>query len=832
MRDHTADQDELDRIWSTEPGLGRLAAVNHHVIGLRFILTALAFFVIGGLLAMMLRIQLATPDAAFLPPGRYAQVFTVHGTVMMFLFAIPLLEGLAMILLPKMLGARDLAFPRLSAFGYWCYLFGGLILLTAMGRGLAPDAGWFLYPPLSSSAFSPGIGSDLWLLGISFVEISAIAAAVELTVSTLLLRAPGMRLMDMPVMGWTMLVVGGMMLLGFPPLMVASAMLEAERTLGIPFFDPTRGGDPLLWQHLFWSFGHPEVYVMFLPAAAVISTIVPAFARRPIAGYRWVVGAILSVAGLSFLLWGHHMFTAGLHHGSVALFSAASMLVAIPTGVQLFACIATLARARGARRKGDRLPLPMLWVLGFFFTFTAGGLTGVMLAVIPFDLQAHDTHFVVAHMHYVLLGGFVFPMVAALYHWFPLVTGRKPEGWLGRTAFWLTFTGMNATFGAMHLTGLLGMPRRVATYAPDAGWTTLNLASSAGSFVMAAGFAAVFADLLLSTRFARRSAPDPWRAATLEWATPTLPPAPHIFDAIPAVTGRADALHPRRIAESTARGEGLLSLPRNGWMETIGVDPRSGQAEQIILLPARSFRPLWAALALTATVMAALAKAYPLAGAFAVLALAILASWPPHPATTRDHGTLPAGQGVHLPPHSEHPRTPVLWGLRAAIAADAAALASLTFAGLYLTAFAPGWDNAPLPPIPTGLQLVTTLSLIGAVVTADKALRRGRKAMIDILGAFTWNIAVLLTPIAMMQTITGTTTHAAPATHVALYLWLSLHGGIGAILGAIAIARRLQGRVSDARRTDMRTLRTWNRWQAVTGIVALAFPHLSHAIAG
>ena len=831
MRDHTADQDELERIWATGPGIGRLAAVNHHVIGLRFILTSLAFFAIGGLLAMLLRVQLATPDSAFLPPGRYAQVFTVHGTVMMFLFAIPLLEGLAMVLLPKMLGARDLAFPRLSAFGYWCYLFGGLILLTAMGMGLAPDAGWFLYPPLSSSAFSPGIGSDLWLLGITFVEISAIAAAVELTVSVLLLRAPGMRLMDMPIMVWTMLVVGAMMLLGFPPLIVASTLLEAERTLGVPFFDPARGGDPLLWQHLFWSFGHPEVYVMFLPAAAVISTIVPVFARRPLVAHRWVIGAILSVAGLSFLLWGHHMFTAGIHHGTIGLFSAASLLVAIPTGVQLFAWIATLARASG-RPKGERLPVPMLWVLGFFFTFTAGGLTGVMLAVVPFDLQAHDTHFVVAHMHYVLLGGFVFPMVAALYHWLPLVTGRRPEGWLSRAAFWLTFLGMNATFGVMHLTGLLGMPRRVASYAADAGWTWPNLVSSAGSFVMAAGFAAVFIDLLLSTRFARRSPPDPWRGATLEWATPTLPPAPHLFDAIPAVKGHADALHPRRIAEQTARGDGYLSLPRNGWMETMGVHPVTAEPEQVILLPARSFRPLWSALVLAATVMAVLAKSYTLAAALAVLAVAILASWPPHPATSRDHGSIGAGQGTHLPPHTEHPRSPLVYGLRTAIAADAAALASLAFACLYLTAFAPNWDAAPLPQIPTGLQLVTAGSLIGAVVTADKALRRGRKAMIDILGAFTWNLAVLLTPIAMMQTIEGATTHAAPATHFALYLWLCLHGGIGSIIGAIAIARRLQGRISDARRTDMRLLSTWNRWQAVTGIVVLAFPHASLAIAG
>ena len=832
MRDFDSDHDALGHLWATQPGLGRFAAVNHHVIGLRFIVTSLAFFAVGGALAMMLRVQLATPDSAFLTASGYARTFTIHGTVMMFLFAIPLLEGLAMVLLPKMLGARDLAFPRLSAFGYWCYVFGGLTILTGMGLGLVPEAGWFLYPPLSSAAFSPGLGTDLWLLGITFVEISAIAVAVDLIVSVLVLRAAGMRLMDMPVMGWTMLVVGAMMLLGFPPLMVASALLEAERTFGLPFFDPSRGGDPLLWQHLFWSFGHPEVYVMFLPAAAVVSSIVPTFAGRPIAGYRWIVGAILSVGGLSFLLWGHHMFTAGLHHGSVALFSAASMLIAVPTGVQLFAWIATLARRRAPTpARGQRLPLAMLWILGFFFLFVAGGLTGVMLAVVPFDLQALDTHFVVAHMHYVLLGGFVFPMIAALYHSLPLVSGRRQEGRLGRIAFWLCLVGVNLTFAVMHLTGLLGMPRRVAGYGSESGWTAVNLLSSAGSIVLAAGFAAVMIDLLLTLRRGRRSPPDPWRGGTLEWATPVLPPTPQVFDAIPRITGRADSLQPRRIAEATARGEGYLSRPRHGWMETLGVDPRTGAPRQIVLLPARSFRPFWAALTIGAAQISVLAGSYPLAGALACLAVAILLSWPPHPVGNCDHGPLAAGQGLFLPAQTEHPRPPLLWGLRAALLADGAALASLFFAGVYLAAFAPGWADAPLPDIPLGLQLVTAGSLIGAMVTADKAHRRGRKAMIDILGAFTWALAVFLTPIAMIQTLTGVTTHAAPALHLAMLLWLCLHGALGSILGGLAIARRLQGRISDLRRTDLILLRCHNRWLAVTGAVALAFPHLVAAIA-
>src|SRR5690606_11985918 len=333
---------ELAAIWGTPPGIARLAAVNHTVIGRRFMLTALAFFGIARMLAMLRRVQLATSQTAFVGPERYSQIFTMHGTVMMFLFAIPMFEGLAIYLLPKMLGARDMAFPRLSAFGYWCYLFGGAILIGAMLAGLAPSGGWFMYTPLSSATYTPGINADVWLLGITVVEISALSAAIEIIVTILKLRAPGMRLERMPILAWYLLITAFMMLLGFPPLILGSILLELERAFDLPFFDPVRGGDALLWQHLFWLFGHPEVYIIFLPAAGMVSTILPTFARHELVGYRAVVVAVVAVAFLSFGLWVHHMFTVGIPHLALAFFSAASGLVAVPTAVQIFAWIATL----------------------------------------------------------------------------------------------------------------------------------------------------------------------------------------------------------------------------------------------------------------------------------------------------------------------------------------------------------------------------------------------------------------------------------------------------------------------------------------------------------
>ncbi|MEX2333185.1 MAG: cytochrome c oxidase subunit I, partial [Pseudohongiella sp.] len=522
---------KLTSAWSNRPGWGVLSSVNHGTVGVWFMLTGAAFFLVGGVLAMLMRSQLAIPDNTLLDAALYNQIFTMHGTVMMFLFAIPVLEGMAIYMIPKMVGARDLVFPRLSAFGYYCYLFGGLIILMSLFGDMAPDTGWFMYTPLSSAQYSPGSGPDFWLLGITFVEISAISAGVELTVSILRSRAPGMTLKKMPIFCWCILAMALMIIFGFPPLILASVMLELERAAGMPFFDVAGGGDPLLWQHLFWLFGHPEVYIIFLPAAGVVSTLIPVFAGRPMVGYGWVVFSIMLMGFVSFSLWVHHMFTVGIPQFALAFFSAASMLVAIPTGIQIFSWLATLWSGRVV------FALPMLWIFGFLVIFVCGGLTGVMLALVPFNWQVHDTHFVVAHMHYVLVGGMFFPLIAGLYYWLPHFSGRMPSDKLGRWAFWLTFIGFNMTFLLMHLTGLLGMPRRVYSYESGMGWDGLNLLSSVGGFVMAAGVAMIIVDVAMHFRFGRRALPNPWQADTLEWALP-MSPRPYNFASIPSISTR------------------------------------------------------------------------------------------------------------------------------------------------------------------------------------------------------------------------------------------------------------------------------------------------------
>jgi cytochrome c oxidase subunit I len=466
--------DELDvllRAWRPPPGFRRLTVINNNHIGILYVGAAFLFFLLAGMLALVMRVQLAVPDNSLVGPTLYNQMFTMHGTTMMFLFAVPAVEAMGVLLLPNMLGARDLPFPRLSAFAFWAYFVGGLLFFASIFVGLAPTGGWFMYPPLTDARFSPGVNEDFWLLGIGFIEISAIAGAIEIIVGVLRTRAPGMTLDRMPIFAWTMLIFAVMIVFAFPSVIVATALLELERAFGWPFFAAERGGNPLLWQHLFWFFGHPEVYIIFLPAAGMVSMIVPAMAHTPLVGYRLVVLAVVGTGFISFGLWAHHMFATGMPRLSLAFFSAASMAVTIPSGIQVFAWIATLAAATKVR-----LATPMLFVLGFLFIFVLGGLTGVMVALVPFDWQAHDTYFIVAHLHYVLIGGMVFPLFGAFYFWAPFVSKKPLSERLGRWVFGLMFAGVNIAFFPMHVTGLAGMPRRVYTYSSALGVDGLNMA--------------------------------------------------------------------------------------------------------------------------------------------------------------------------------------------------------------------------------------------------------------------------------------------------------------------------------------------------------------------
>jgi cytochrome c oxidase subunit I+III len=804
----------LTRIWGTPPGWGRLSAVNHTILGKRFMMLALGFFAIGGVLAMLIRAQLATPNAAFVGPELYNQIFTMHGTVMMFLFAIPLFEGLAIYMLPKMLGARDLAFPRMTAYGFWCYLFGGTILIVAMVLGYAPNAGWFMYTPLSSDTYTPGINADVWLLGITFVEISAITAAVEIIVSILKMRAPGMSLTRMPIFGWYMLVTATMMLIGFPPLILGSILLEMERAFDLPFFDPTRGGDPLLWQHLFWLFGHPEVYIIFLPAAGVLSTMIPTFAQRPLIAYNAIIVAIVAMAFLSFGLWVHHMFTVGIPHLALGFFSAASGLVAIPTAVQIFAWIGTLASGR------VRFDVPMLYIVGFFVVFVCGGLTGVMLAMVPFNTQAHDTYFVVAHLHYVLVGGFVFPMLAALYYWLPHFTGRTSVYRLSVPAFWLIIVGFNLTFFLMHLTGLMGMPRRISTYPSNWGWDWLNLLSSVGGFIMAMGFALVLVDIIMQFRFGPRGARNPWQARTLEWAMPT-PPTDYNFAALPGITERADELDPDELGNRLARGEGYLGFARADRQETLGVDMMTGAPDQVIILPQRSFLPLWTALATGVFFLGLLFKVYWIVPLAAIVIVGLFLVWPRALGAKRDMGPIDIGQGEAVPIDVEVEDNVTWWASKIAVAGDATLYASLLFGALYLAFVAPGWDG-PAPGIgwQPAIGLVTGL---GASLLARRA--RGQNAagispFGPLLGAAGLAGLTALACVAGIVLLESPTLHANGALRLALLTYCAIHSGIAMLITAHAAWRWHEGYVSAVRATSLRLSVLWTDYAALALIPA------------
>lgn len=814
---------QLDAVWGSGKGLKRFAAVNHNVVGKRFMVTALVFFAIGGLLAMLIRTQLASSNSAFLDAEQYAQVFTMHGVIMMFLFAIPFFEGLAIYLLPKMLGARDLAFPRMSAYGYWCYLFGGSFLIAALIFGIAPDGGWFMYTPLSSKPYSPGINADVWLLGITFVEISALSAAIELMVTILKLRAPGMSLTRMPIFAWYMLVVAAMMLIGFPPLILGSILLEVERAFDLPFFDPTRGGDPLLWQHLFWLFGHPEVYIIFLPAAGALSTIIPTLSRRSLEGYHLIVAAIVAMAFLSFGLWVHHMYTVGIPHVALSFFSVASALVAIPTGIQIFAWLATMAHGR------PRLSIPMLHVFGFFFVFVLGGLTGVMLAMVPFDWQAHDTHFVVAHLHYVLVGGFVFPMMAAAYYWLPHITGRQPIQHLSKPAFWLVFIGFNTTFFMMHLTGLRGMPRRVFEYPPEAGWEILNFASSVGSFVMTIGFALVALDLILLIRFGRAFRRNPWQAGTLEWATPTPPPS-YTFGSLPHIERRADDLNPDQLGSDLAAGRGYLGFMRNGWMETLAIDVVTGRIDHVVVLPRPTYLPFWTAVATALFFASLLAKLYWLSPLAAVVVLALFLRWTPSTGLRGDISDLEVGRGEQAPHHQQADRPPSWWAMVFILTANATLYTSLLFGGLFLWLSAPNWPPPDMdftfPAFSLAAASGLIVSAIGARVTTGKSSQTPLGLAVILIGC----LMVTLSAAAIGVAIPGPETHAASASALAVVVYVGLHASIGGIFASYGLWRWYSGYISAVRSLDLRIARLWHDYTALAGLIGLGFPFVLQSL--
>jgi len=525
-----------------------VATVDHKRLGLMYVVSALFFLVVAGIMASVIRLQLAVPLNHLVDPDTFNRLFTMHGTTMVFLVGMPMVAGFSNYLVPLMIGARDMAFPRLNAFGFWIFLLGGFLLYFSYigggglsGAGSAPDVGWFAYAPLTAKAFSRGAATDYWALGVLVSGVGSIASAINVIATAFCMRCPGMTLSRMPMFVWVMVVDSWLILVALPPLSAAQIMLELDRHLGANFFDTQAGGSAVLWQHLFWIFGHPEVYILIFPAFAILSEVIPIFSRKPLFGRPAMVGAVVAIGFISLGVWAHHMFAIGMTSWSNTFFAASSMLVGVPTGIKIFNWTATMYGGK------LRMSTPLLFCIGFLLQFLVAGLTGIMLAVAPFDWQLHDSYFVVAHFHFTLVGGLVFGLFAGMYYWFPKVSGKMLDERLGKWHFWLFTIGFNITFVTLHFAGLLGMPRRIYTYYPGRGWELINLIATIGVIPQAAGLLCFVWNVVQSARKGVPAGDDPWDAWTLEWATSS-PPPEYNFEKLPVVRSSRplwDLKHPQ-----------------------------------------------------------------------------------------------------------------------------------------------------------------------------------------------------------------------------------------------------------------------------------------------
>lgn len=587
--------DRLDRIWETPSGIaGWISTVDHKQIGIRYIITAFAFLIAGGIEALIFRLQLAGPNLHLLTPEQYDQLFTMHGMTMIFLYAGPILSGFSNYLWPLLLGARDMALPRLNALSYWIYLCAGIFLYSAFAFGFGPNDGWFNYVPLAARAYDGGPNIDFYALGMILLGLSTTVGAINFVVTFLRLRAPGMSINRVPILVWGTLTASAANIFAIPAVSLAFFLLWMDRNAGTHFFDVPAGGQPLLWQHLFWMFGHPWVYAIVLPAMGMVSDGLPVFCRRPLVGYTPVALATIATMVLGFGVWVHHMFATGLPSVSLSFFSAASIIIAVPSAVGVFAWIATIWAGKPV------FTTAFMFFASFIALFTIGGVSGYMTGALPVDWQLTDTYFVVAHIHYVLIGINVFPVVGATYFWFPKFTGRMMDEKLGRWNFWTMFIGFNLGFFPMHISGLLGMPRRVYTFADGMGWDWLNLITTLGSFVFAVGVLLFVINVLISHRRGRAAGNNPWDAPTLEWATTSPPPA-YNFVVIPTVASR-HPLWEDRLDQSDGqpRSDFKDGLALDQGRESIGTTSLDAQLDVILKMPRDTFVPVILALTLTA----------------------------------------------------------------------------------------------------------------------------------------------------------------------------------------------------------------------------------------
>jgi len=613
--------ERLERIWEERPGIvGWLTTTDHKRIGILFLFTTLVFFLAGGVEALLMRTQLAAANQHVLGPQAYNEVFTMHGVTMIFFFVIPISIGaFGNYLLPLMVGARDMAFPRMNMLSYWMFVASGCFIYVGVFVGQAPDAGWFDYVPLASKTYSPGHGIDFYSYGLIFNAMSSTATSINLIVTAFKLRAPGMSLNRMPLFVYAFLAVSFALVFALPTLTAACIFLELDRQLGFHFYDAGMGGSALLWQHLFWLFGHPEVYIIILPAFGFATTIIPTFVRHRMVAYPLVALAELLVAFIGFGVWAHHMFAVGLSTSTAVYFAAASMIVVIPSAIQIFAWIVTIMTGT------PEFKTPLLFIIGFILFFIIGGLTGIMFAAIPVDQQLTDTYFVVAHFHFIIFGAAVFPILGGFYFWFPKLTGRMYHEPTGKLSFWVTFWGTALVFFPMHIVGLLGMPRRDYTYPSSMGWGAINLAETIGAYILAAGLLLIVGNLLVSYFRGPLSGHDPWKAPTLEWAIPS-PPPNFNFAVIPKVSSPYPMWDPEDRDTDTARlNRGELVLDRGH--ETPASSVQDGVFDEVLEMPSESWWPLVIGLALAGTFTFLLLSHWVTAGIFTGVAALALMAW-------------------------------------------------------------------------------------------------------------------------------------------------------------------------------------------------------------
>ena len=619
----------LLRSWEAKPGIGGwLSTGDHKQIGIRYVVTAFLFLIVGGLEALTMRLQLARPNQTLLTPEQYSQIFTMHGITMIFLYALPVLSGFSNYLWPLLLGSRDMAFPRLNALSYWVYLFAGIFLYSSFVFGKGPDNGWFNYVPYASLTYSPGPNIDVYALGMVLYGISTTVGSINFIVTLVHTRAPGMSINRVPILVWGTLTASVGNLLAVPAVSLAFFMLWMDRQVGTHFFDSSAGGQPMLWQHLFWMFGHPWVYAIVLPAMGIVSDGLPTFCRRPLVGYTAVALATVTTMVLGFGVWVHHMFASGLPILSLSFFGAASMAIVVPSSVAVFAWLATIWTGRPV------FTTAFLYFAGFILLFVIGGVSGFMTAAVPVDWQLTRTYFVVAHLHYVIIGINVFPVIGGVYYWFPKVTGRLMKEGLGKWSFWVMFLGFNVAFFPMHILGFLGMPRQIYTYSDGLGWGTPNLIVTIGAFVFGGGILLFFINVILSLKHGAPSPPNPWDAASLEWSTASPPPV-YNFAVIPIVASRYPLWEDKMNEDDGASHDSNRSSVAAGMLldqgrETIGTTLLDAEPDVILRMPGDSYSPLLAALAMTAAFVGLLLHSYLVFGIAFLLTLltSVLWLWP------------------------------------------------------------------------------------------------------------------------------------------------------------------------------------------------------------